>query len=225
MSRLEDDSAAIARAVLKQADSFDHALFMVGGPVRDFLLDRPIRDVDLLVLRHGKRGAAELARAAAVPGAEVVVHHRFGTVVIKQGESAVDVATARRESYPHAGALPVVEAGTLEEDLLRRDFSANALALPLSLSARAEHPEVVDFADGLADLVQNQLRVLHPRSFHDDPTRALRAARLAPRLGFALSRDSRSSLRDALRDGAFGRVARRIARRCVRPRKRRSSAA
>jgi tRNA nucleotidyltransferase (CCA-adding enzyme) len=206
LSRLEGDSAAIARAVLMQADKFGHALFMVGGPVRDFLLDRPIRDVDLLALPHRKRGAVELARAAALPGAEVVAHDRFGTVVIKQGESAVDIATARRETYPHVGALPVVEEGTLEEDLLRRDFSVNALALPLSLSARAEHPGIVDFADGLADLAQNRLRVLHPRSFQDDPTRALRAARLAPRLGFALSRDSRSRLRDALRDGAFGRV-------------------
>lgn len=206
LSRLEENSAEIVRGLSKQADVFDQALFIVGGPVRDYLLDRPIRDVDLLVLRHGKRAAVELARAGAVPGAEVVAHDRFGTVVIKQAGSVVDIATARRETYPHPGALPVVEAGTLQEDLLRRDFSVNALALPLSLAAQAAHPEVVDFAAGLADLEQNQLRVLHSRSFHDDPTRALRAARLAPRLSFALSRDSRTKLRDALRDGAFGRV-------------------
>jgi tRNA nucleotidyltransferase (CCA-adding enzyme) len=206
LGRLGDDSAAIVRALSKQADKFGQALFMVGGPVRDFLLDRPIRDVDLLVLRHGKHAAVELARAAGIPGAEVVAHDRFGTVVIKQAASVVDIATARREIYPHAGSLPVVEEGTLEEDLLRRDFSVNALALPLSLAARAEHSQVVECAEGMADLAQKQLRVLHPRSFHDDPTRALRAARLAPRLGFALSRDSRSKLRDALRDGVFGRV-------------------
>jgi len=206
LSRLEDDSVGIVRAVLKQADATGQAVFMVGGPVRDFLLERPLRDVDLVALRKGKRAAAELARAAAVSGAEVVAHDRFGTVVIKRGESTVDIATARRESYQHAGALPLVEEGTLEDDLLRRDFSINALALPLSLAARGEYSEIVDFAGGLADLAKNRMRVLHPRSFHDDPTRALRAARLAPRLGFALSRDSRSCLRDALRDGAFGRV-------------------
>jgi len=205
-SRLEEDSAAIVRALSKQADTFGQALFLVGGPVRDFLLDRPVRDVDLLVLRRGKRGAIELARAASLPGAEIVSHDRFGTVAIKQGESVVDIATARRETYPHAGSLPVVEEGTLEEDLLRRDFSINALALPLSSAASAEHPDVVDFARGIADLAQHRLRVLHPRSFQDDPTRALRAARLAPRLGFMLSRESTSRLRDALRDGSFGRV-------------------
>jgi tRNA nucleotidyltransferase/poly(A) polymerase len=90
--------------------------------------------------------------------------------------------------------------------MLRRDFSVNALALPLSRAARSEHDGVVDYSDGCADLARRRLRVLHRRSFHDDPTRALRAARLAPRLDFSLSRDSRSSLRDALRDGAFGRV-------------------
>jgi len=206
LSRLEDEPAAVVHALTKQADAYEQALFLVGGPVRDFLLDRPIRDVDLLVLRNGKRGAVELARAGSVSGAEVVAHDRFGTVVIKHGDSGVDIATARRESYPHPGALPLVEEGTLQEDLLRRDFSVNALALPLSLAARNAHPDVVDCAEGMADLGQGQLRILHAHSFHDDPTRALRAARLAPRLAFALSRDSRTKLRDALRDGAFGRV-------------------
>jgi tRNA nucleotidyltransferase (CCA-adding enzyme) len=206
LGRLESEPAAIVRAVLKRADAQAQSVFLVGGPVRDFLLDRSVRDVDLMVARRGDQGAAELARASLSDAAEVVAHDRFGTVTIKCGDAAVDLATARREHYPHAGALPVVEEGTLEEDLLRRDFSVNALALPLSRAARSDHPSVVDVVDGREDLAQRRLRVLHPRSFHDDPTRALRASRLAPRLGFTLARRSRSSLRDALRDGAFGRV-------------------
>jgi tRNA nucleotidyltransferase (CCA-adding enzyme) len=112
----------------------------------------------------------------------------------------------RREAYAHDGALPTVEPGSLEEDLRRRDFTVNALALPLSTAARARRAGIVDVEEGLVDLEQRRLRILHPRSFHDDPTRALRAARLAPRLGFSVTRDTRSALRGALRDGAFGRV-------------------
>jgi tRNA nucleotidyltransferase (CCA-adding enzyme) len=89
---------------------------------------------------------------------------------------------------------------------MRRDFTVNALALPLSRSARGKYDRIIDLDDGLDDLNKRQLRVLHPRSFHDDPTRVLRAARLAPRLGLSLTRGSRAVLRDALRDGVFGRV-------------------
>jgi hypothetical protein len=88
----------------------------------------------------------------------------------------------------------------------QRDFSVNALALPLSRAARARHPEIVDPFDGVADLAARRLRVLHARSFHDDPTRALRAGRIGPRLGFSLTPSTRSALRSALRDGCFGRV-------------------
>lgn len=206
LGRVDPAAAAIVREILKQADACDQAVFLVGGPVRDLLLDREIRDVDLVALRRGKRDALELARASAGEAVEVVPHDRFGTVVIRQGDAVVDLATARRESYAHDGALPTVDEGTLEDDMLRRDFSVNALALPLSRAARSEYDGVVDYGDGLADLGRRRLRVLHRRSFHDDPTRVLRAVRLAPRLDFSLSRDSRTSLRDALRDGAFGRV-------------------
>jgi len=203
---LPEEAAALVRGVLKEADARRMAVFLVGGPVRDLLLGRELRDVDLVVEGRDAVGAAELASAAATGDIRVTAHDRFGTVSLQCGEVTIDLATVRRESYSHDGALPTVEAGTLEEDLRRRDFAVNALALPLSDAARAQHADVVDFAEGVADLEQRRFRVLHPRSFHDDPTRALRAARLAPRLGFTLSRGSRSALRDALRDGAFGRV-------------------
>jgi tRNA nucleotidyltransferase (CCA-adding enzyme) len=177
---------------------------LVGGPVRDWLLGRSLRDADLVVEEPG--GAEEIAAALASESLRVTRHDRFGTAVLVAQAASLDLATARRERYAHPGALPEVEPGSLEEDLLRRDFAANALALPLSAKARAGHAGIVDPAHGLRDLGRRALRVLHRRSFHDDPTRALRAARLAPRLGFALTRGSRNALRAALREGAFGRV-------------------
>jgi tRNA nucleotidyltransferase (CCA-adding enzyme) len=203
---LPEDTARLVHAVLGAADERLMAVYLVGGPVRDLLLQRGVGDADLVVEGREGEGAAELARAAAPLGARVTPHDRFGTVSLQHAKASVDLATVRGESYAHDGALPTVRAGSLEEDLRRRDFTVNAMALPLSKVARSRHSGLVDLEGGLRDLEERRLRVLHPRSFHDDPTRALRAARLAPRLGFALTRGSRSALRDALRDGAFGRV-------------------
>jgi len=200
---LSHETEALLAGVIEAADSRGLAIYAVGGPVRDLLLGRPIHDVDLLVETGD---AIELAKLAAPADARVMPHDRFGTVQLRVGSASIDLAGARRESYAQAGALPRVEAGSLEEDLARRDFSINALALPLSRAAKRAHPGLVDPADGLADLADRQLRILHPQSFHDDPTRAWRAARLGARLGFSLTRGSRSALRDALRDGVFGRV-------------------
>ncbi len=196
----------LVEAVLGVAREKDTDVFLVGGPVRDLLLGRAVRDVDLLVQPDGHGGAAELAAAAAAPGDEVRPHGAFGTVSLRRDGALLDLATTRSETYAHPGALPRVQPGTLEEDLRRRDFGVNALALPLSASARRAGRGIVDAVGGLADLERGVLRVLHKASFHDDPTRALRAARLSARLGFPVSRSSRNALRDALRDGAFARV-------------------
>jgi tRNA nucleotidyltransferase (CCA-adding enzyme) len=194
---------ALVGNLLARADEDRLAVYLVGGPVRDLLLRRSVGDTDLIV---DGADAAALARAVATPDIRITTHDRFGTVSLHSGDACVDLATVRRETYSHDGALPSVEAGTLEQDLLRRDFTVNALALPLSQEARSRSGDILEVEGGIADLEQKRLRILHPRSFHDDPTRALRAARLAPRLGFTLSRGSRPALRKALRDGAFGRV-------------------
>lgn len=203
---LPDASQPLVRRVLKAADDERLRVYLVGGPVRDWLMGRPLRDVDLCVEPRDGLAAPELAKRLDDPALRVRVHDRFGTVTLHDEAGHLDLATVRSESYAHAGALPTVAEGSLEQDLLRRDFSVNALALPLSQAARARGTEVVDVAGGLDDLARKRLRVLHPQSFHDDPTRALRAARLAPRLGFTISRDTRVALRSALRDGVFGRV-------------------
>ncbi len=211
---LPDAVRPLIEALLDAARKMDRAVYLVGGPVRDFLLERPIRDVDLLL--DDRVGTDAKARTqtfdgwvrSALPRARITLHSRFRTLRIECEGAVLDVASARRESYPHAGALPSTEPGALEEDLRRRDFTVNALALPLSPAARRAHPHVtiVDPASGCADLQRRVLRVFHPRSFHDDPTRALRAARFAVGLGFRLQRATRTALRNAIRDGAFGRV-------------------
>lgn len=195
-------------SLVRAADTRGLALYLVGGPVRDLVLGRPLRDADLSLASPGGGALGEqtaaLAREAARESDRVVVHPRFGTVRIAlAGGGALDLATVRRETYAAPGALPAVAPGTLEQDLRRRDFTLNALALPLSAAAGSA---LVDPGGGLADLAAGELRVFHAASFRDDPTRAFRAARFAARFGFTLARDSRAALRAALRNGAFGAV-------------------
>lgn len=160
-------------------------VFVVGGAIRDLLMDHPRSDLDLVVVGD----AAELA--TRLGGAEIE-HERFGTVKAQVEGHEVDLATARTETYPTPGALPVVTpAGSIEEDLGRRDFTINAMAVPV------REPRLIDPHGGRADLEQGVLRVLHPRSFEDDPTRALRAARYAARFGFELEPETEGLLRRA----------------------------
>lgn len=201
---LPSQARELVERLVGEAAAREARVYLVGGPVRDHLLGRAVRDVDLVV--EPGDAAAAVAREAAPEGARVTVHERFGTAKVAFQGVEVDLAGARRESYAHPGALPRTRPGSLQEDLLRRDFTVNALAVALHAPGGPERAEVVDPSGGVADLERRRLRILHPHSFHDDPTRALRAARLVPRLGFHLSRDSRHALRAALRDGAFGGV-------------------
>lgn len=159
-------------------------VYLVGGAVRDLLLGRSRADLDLVV-------EGDAAALAARLGATTAEHERFGTAKVVLDGHEVDIATARRETYPEPGALPVVEpADSIEQDLARRDFTINAMALSLEDPA-----EPIDAHGGRADLGAGQLRVLHAGSFVDDPTRALRAARYAARFGFALEPETERLLR------------------------------
>jgi tRNA nucleotidyltransferase (CCA-adding enzyme) len=161
-------------------------VFLVGGAVRDLLLGRKRADVDLVVI-------GDAASLAAGLGAEAVEHERFATAKAHLDGHEVDIASAREEAYARPGALPDVSpAGTIEDDLRRRDFTINAMALPLRGEA-----ELVDPLGGRRDLEAGLLRVLHERSFEDDPTRALRAARYAARFGFELAPETERLLRAA----------------------------
>ena len=202
---LPDEARDVVDRLCDQAPSLGLTLYWVGGPVRDWLLGRPVQDIDLLVAGGTSKSPAALARRVGGRGVELREHTRFSTVSLQIDAQRIDLACMRKEYYAHDAALPRVESGSLEEDLLRRDFSVNALAVPL-LDDEGGRGSVIDLVDGQADLANTTLRVIHPRSFHDDPTRALRAARFVARLDFKLSRSSRTCLRNALRDGVFGAV-------------------
>lgn len=159
------------------------SVHLVGGPVRDRLLGRPLVDlIDLdLVVEGDAQALAGLLRWQH--GGDLTLHERFHTATWRPpgGTLAIDLVTARKESYPHPGALPVIEWGDLGDDLARRDFTINAMAMTLWPEPRWS---LVDPVGGAQDLEGGLLRVLHERSFVDDPTRLLRLARFAVRLGF-----------------------------------------
>ena len=154
------------------------AAYLVGGPVRDLLLGRSSLDLDVVV----DGDATAVARAALAHGEQtLVVHPVFGTATIRSGGFRIDLASARAELYERPGALPVVRSGSIEQDLMRRDFSINAMALALDGHHRGE---LLDLHGGFADLQRGLLRVLHSNSFVDDATRILRGVRYEQRFGF-----------------------------------------
>jgi tRNA nucleotidyltransferase (CCA-adding enzyme) len=151
---------------------------LVGGAVRDILLGARPRELDAVV--HGD--AADVARELAERlGARLTLHGRFGTAQVEAPGVRVDLATTRAETYPEPGALPVVGPGEPDDDLARRDFTVNAMAVGLSADDAGRLRAV---RHALEDLAAGRLRVLHDASFVDDPTRLLRLARYASRLDF-----------------------------------------
>jgi len=169
------------------------AVYLVGGTVRDILLDQPGFDVDLAIEGDGVRFAEALARQI---GGRVRLHDAFGTAVVEHGNGErLDVVTTRRERYDAPAALPVVEPGTIDDDLARRDFTINAMAASLG---GGDFGRVVDPFHGQADLEARTIRVLHDDSFVDDPTRIFRAVRYASRYGFDLDRHTEELARGAI---------------------------
>jgi tRNA nucleotidyltransferase (CCA-adding enzyme) len=172
--------------------------FLVGGPVRDLLLGRPSSDVDLTL----EDGASTLARALArrMEGRVRSFPQFFTYKVTAETWPPIDIATARTERYRQPGALPTVSPGKLHDDLLRRDFSINAIAMDL-IDGSLHDP-----AGGEADLRNRIVRVLHDQSFVDDPTRIFRAVRLATRLGFAFDETTSALMRNAIETNALGTI-------------------
>lgn len=182
----ENLASAFDRAYPELASVREAALepvYVVGGAVRDLLLGRGRTDLDLVVEGDAFALATRL-------GAEPLAHERFGTAKVRLDGHEIDIAAARSETYAAPGTLPEVAPASLADDLGRRDFSINAMAIQLAGPA-----ELIDPHGGRADLDAGLLRVLHPASFVDDPTRALRAARYAARLGLSLDPETEALLR------------------------------
>ncbi len=171
-------------------------VYLVGGAVRDLLLGGRPLDLDLVV-------EGDPAPVAAALGGDVRTHDRFGTSTVSIDGFTYDLARSRRETYAQPGALPDVSPAPLSEDLLRRDFTVNALAIALTgdLAGTLQAAPL-----GLEDLRRRSLRVLHDASFIDDPTRALRLARYASRLEFEIDPHTLALLESALDAGAIRTV-------------------
>ena len=178
-SRLSAEKLGAVRAVALAAARLRLPLYLVGGTVRDILLPAAVSDLDLGVVGDGPEDVAGLAERL---DGRVLARSQFGTMKLDVGGTVVDLALARTETYSRPGALPRVTPGGIEDDLARRDFSINAMAVSLG----DRFGEVIDPFGGRLDLADGLVRALHPGSFVDDATRILRAARYAARLGFRL---------------------------------------
>lgn len=199
----------LLRVAGKVGEGLGSPTYAVGGFVRDLLLDNAPPDVDLVVEGDGVAFARRLAEEI---GGTLLVHGSFGTASIEGGHAPagagldgvalgrVDVASARRERYPAAGALPDVEPAGLLEDLRRRDFSVNALALAL---APERFGRLIDPLGGQPDVRARRLRALRPLLFVEDPTRIFRAARYAARLGLTVDAATRAGIRLGVAIGPY----------------------
>ena len=174
------------------ADAMDASAYLVGGLVRDLLLGQTNLDVDIAVEGDAMTFARRLADRY---GAGLKIFEKFGTALVVFPDGfKLDVATARCESYAHPTALPTVKPSSIKDDLYRRDFTINALAIRLNVS---RFGELVDFYGGLRDLEAKTIRVLHARSFVDDPTRVFRAIRFEQRFGFRIEKHTLNLLKEA----------------------------
>ena len=194
-------SHIVLEAAGRLADEMGVPAFVVGGIVRDLLLGVGTFDLDLVVEGDGIAFARAFARDT---GGQVALHDRFGTATVTLEEGPrVDIATARKESYAQPAALPLVVPASIQDDLLRRDFTINALAVRLNAQ---RFGEMVDVCNGQGDIDAQRIRILHSRSFLDDPTRIFRAIRFEQRLGFRMDRSTLACLRGAIATGAIGRL-------------------
>jgi tRNA nucleotidyltransferase (CCA-adding enzyme) len=213
--------------LLALAGERDEEVELVGGAVRDILLGRRPRELDVVVGGDANAFAQALAERVRFDGTavtELTQHERFNTAVVRwqetqvdvaarpheaqkdvatrRHEARVDIATRRHEAYPEPGALPQVTPGSPEQDLARRDFTVNAIALSLAGERRLRAAPLA-----LEDLDERRLRVLHDASFRDDPTRILRLARYGTRLGFQVDPHTAALAQQAIAEGALHTLA------------------
>ncbi len=197
------DLFALIEAAGRTADAAGMHAYVVGGFVRDMLLGRPHVDLDVTVEGDALR-LAELF-AAGYAGSRVVVHRRFGTATVHLADHRkVDFATCRREIYPHPASLPVVTPSSIKDDLFRRDFTINAMAVSI---AHRDFGTLIDPYGGVADVRKKLVRVLHANSFSDDPTRIVRGIRFETRFAFRIEPHTLRLARHAARHGALTQVA------------------
>lgn len=177
-----------------------HRGYLVGGMVRDLLLGKKPVDIDLVIESDIKSLTDALNRRLK---GECLIYPEFGTATIRVGTEQVDLARARTETYPLPARLPIVRFSPLDKDFSRRDFTVNAVALSLS---KNDFGRIIDPVSGIRDIREKLIRVLHARSFIDDPTRIFRALRYKNRLGFKIDRETDRLMIMAIRGKMIGRL-------------------
>ena len=188
------------KAIGEKAKSMGYDAYLVGGIVRDIILEYENLDIDIVIEGDGIAFAKAFAKDN---GAKVATHDRFKTAtIIMPDKTRIDVATAREEYYNLPGSLPIVEQSSIKLDLYRRDFTINALAVKL----HDDFGDLLDFFGGLNDIKNKKIRVLHMLSFIDDPTRMYRAVRFAARFGFEIGEQTDRLIKYAVELGVVNRV-------------------
>ncbi len=205
-SRLSAQLLSLLEKVELLADQQDVSAFLVGGFVRDLLMDIPNFDLDFMIEGDGIVFGKALAKELS---GEWTIHERFGTVSIKLPKALdlpqmhhLDVATARTEYYEYPTALPTVERSSIKKDLYRRDFTINALAIRINRTSG----ELLDYFGGRRDIKDKVIRVLHSLSFVEDPTRVFRAIRFEQRFGFRISKETEQFIQQAKTMELFQRL-------------------
>lgn len=198
LSRLKEPIRALVERTGREADRHRVPVYLVGGFVRDMILGRKNFDLDIVVEAPAIPFARKLAQ---IFKAHLTVHEQFKTAkLILPAGDRIDLATAREEIYPTPGALPVVKPGHIRSDLFRRDFTINALAVRIN---KDHWEDLVDPLGGLQDLQDKKIKVMHQKSFVDDPTRILRAVRFEQRLNYQMEPQTRESLARAIQNKAY----------------------
>jgi len=183
----------LLKSIGKTGQQMGYNTFVVGGFVRDLIIGRQNLDVDIVIEGDAINFANEFSKAKE---GKITSHESFGTAVITLPDGfKIDIATARSESYSHPGALPTVQPGKIEDDLKRRDFTINAMAISLN---NDRFGELVDVLNGLSDLQEHKIKIIHEQSFEDDPTRIFRAIKYEQRYGFSLDWHTRGLLNFAI---------------------------
>lgn len=201
LNRLPKEILGLIHLARDVACDRNEQAYLVGGFVRDLLLGRKNFDLDIVVEGDGIKFAENLANCLK---AKLIRHRRFGTAtIISILHRKIDMSSARKEIYPKPGHLPVVSPGTLREDLFRRDFSINAMAISISCE---NFGKLIDLFGGKADLKSGLVRVLHNLSFRDDPTRILRAIRFEKRYDFKIHTQTLKLLKAAVKANLLQKV-------------------
>jgi len=203
---LPKDMLRVIKKIAELAEDQGYRAYLVGGFVRDLLLGVKNLDIDIVV----EGDALKFANNASLAmNATLVAHKKFGTATLIMPKSAkgaklkIDIATARKEFYRQPAALPSVKFSSIKEDLYRRDFTINAMAVSIN---RSDFGELIDFFEGAKDLAAKRIRVLDEKSFIDDPTRIFRAVRFEQRYDFKIDDFTARLIRNAVKTRMFDKV-------------------